>query len=79
MYNDKTGSMRKELFYSVDKANLKFTLQTLKIVMVMVVMVNDKRRKSRVQILLLPKFQILFLSNSKEFLRRNLNSRFIVV
>ena len=56
--------MRKEFFYSVDKANMKFTLQTLKIVMVMA---NDKGRKSRVQILLLPKFQILFLSNSKEF------------
>ena len=78
MYNDKTRSMRKELFYSVDKANLKCTLQTLKIVMVMV---NDKGGKSRVQILLLPKFQILFLSNSKEFLKRNLNddSPFVVV
>ena len=30
VYNDKIGSMRKELFYSVDEANLTCTLQTLK-------------------------------------------------
>ena len=30
VYNDKTGSMRKLFFYSVDEADLKHTLQTLK-------------------------------------------------
>ena len=27
---DRTGSIRKEFFYSIDKAKLKYTLQTLK-------------------------------------------------
>ena len=30
VHNDKTGSMRKEIFYSVDNTNLKCTLKKLK-------------------------------------------------
>ena len=35
MFNNKTGSIRKEFFYSVDEANLECTLKTLKMQLVL--------------------------------------------